>query len=91
MRASESQNCTSAGVTGIIMPHNWSENGKVIEIAIYTNTEEVYGVSPNRLTRELIKLIHKKVAVKGQIIEHPDGNKSIAVQNYTVLKQIVGA
>ena len=74
----------------MIMPHNWNENGKVIQIAIYTNTEEVYGVEHNRFTQELMKLIHKGVTVKGKIREHPDGNKSIAVQNYFVLKEIVG-
>ena len=89
MKASDDKIYTTVDVTGIIMPHNWDENGKVIQIAIYTNTEEVYGVALTRLTQKLIKLIHKKVEVKGKIREHPDGNKSIAVQNYIVLEEIV--
>lgn len=77
-------------ITGIIMPNNWDENGKVIEIALYTNTEEVYAVEHNRLTQELMKLMHNRVEVKGKIRKHPDGNRSISAQNYIVLDQTVG-
>ena len=90
MKASDDQIFVTVDVTGIIMPHNWDENGKVIQIALYTNTEEVYGVTHTRLTPKLMKLIHNRVTVKGKIREHPDGNKSIDVQNYIVLKEIVG-
>jgi hypothetical protein len=75
--------------TGIIMPNNWDENGKVIEIALYTNTEDLYTVEQNSLTQELIKFMHKRVEIKGKIRKHPDGKKSIAVQNYMVLEKII--
>ena len=76
-------------VTGIIMPNNWDENGKVIEIALYTNTEEVYAVEHNSLTQELISLLQKKVEIKGKIRKHPDGNRSISAHNYIVLDETV--
>ena len=74
-------------VTGIIMSNNWDENGRVTEIAIYTNTEDVYPVEQNSLAHELIKFMHLKVEIKGKIRKHPDGKKSIAVQNYVVLEE----
>ena len=76
-------------VTGIIMPSNWDETGRIIEIALYTNTEDVYTVEQNRLTQELIKLMHKKVEIEGKIRKHLDEKKSIAAQNYIVLGKTV--
>ena len=71
------------------MPNNWDENGRVTEIALYTNTEDVYTVEQNSLTQELIKFMHARVEIKGKIRKHPDGKKSIAVQNYLVLKELL--
>ena len=78
-------------MTGIIMPHNWDENGKVIEVALYTNTEKVYTLQHNSLTPELIGLLQKKVEIKGRIRKHPNEVKSITVQNYLVLEDIIDA
>ena len=75
-------------VTGIIMPNNWDENGRVIEIALYTNTEDLYTVEQNSLTQELIKFMHTRVEIRGKIRKLPDGKKSIAVQNYMVLEEM---
>ncbi len=69
------------------MPNNWDDNGKIIEIALYTNTEEVYAVEHNSLIQELIGLLQKKVGIEGKIRKHPDGNRSITVQNYIVLDE----
>jgi hypothetical protein len=89
MKSSDDQIPATADVTGLIMPHNWDENGKVIQIAIYTNTEEIYEVSQNRLSQELMRLIHKRVKVKGRIRERPDGNRSMVAQKYVVREEIV--
>ncbi len=75
--------------TGIIMPHNWDENGRIIEIALYTNSEEVYALEHNRLTQELMNFIQKRVEIKGNIRKHPDGNKSISAHNYIILDETV--
>ena len=77
----------NSDVTGIIMPNSWDENGKVIEIALYTNTEEVYALEDNSLTQELISLLQKKVGIEGKIRKHPDGNRSISAHNYIVLDE----
>ncbi|MGB9440564.1 MAG: hypothetical protein WCB15_21645 [Desulfobacterales bacterium] len=76
-------------IIGIIMPNNWDENGKVIEIALYTNQEEIYALEDNSLTQELISLLQKKVEIKGKIRKHPDGNRSISVHYYILLNETV--
>ena len=77
---------TSADVSGIIIPHNWDEEGRIIEIALYTNTEEIYGMEHNSLTQGLMHLMHKRIVVNGIIKDCPGGAKSIAVQNYFELE-----
>ena len=78
-------------ITGIIMPHNWSADGKVTQLAIYTNEEEVYLVEHNRLEQELIIHINRKVEVKGKKSERLDGKKYIRIQNYFVLEETVNS
>ena len=74
-------------ITGIIIPSNWDENGNVIQIAIYTNKEEVYLVEHNRQERELLKHIKKRVEVKGKKSERLDGKNYIGVQKYMLLEE----
>ena len=71
-------------VIGIIIPNNWDENGRVVQIAIYTNKEDVYLVEHNRREKELLNFINKRVSVKGKVVEGIDGNKLMAVNNYSV-------
>ena len=73
-------------IAGIIMPRSWDEKGKVIEIALYTDKEEIYAVEDNRLTRALMDHMQMPVEVKGKIRKHPDGNKSIAAYGYKIRK-----
>ena len=71
-------------VTGIIIPNNWDENGRVVQLAIYTNKEDVYLVEHSRQGKELLDHINKRVVIKGEIGEGIDGNKLIVVNNYSV-------
>ena len=81
---------TPADVTGIIMPNRWDKNGRVIEIAIYTGTEEVYRVVHNRLAHQIMmNFMHRRIAVQGQISKRLDGNMTIAIQEFSVLEEIV--
>jgi len=74
-------------ITGLILPHNWDDDGRIIEIAIYTNTEEIIAVEHSTLTRELLPLLQKSVEIRGKTREHPDGKKLLAAQNFTVLEK----
>jgi hypothetical protein len=89
MKASDNQIYSNADISGIIMPHNWDENGMVIQIAIYTNNEEVYLIEHNRKEKELFNYINKRVAVKGKILKRNIGNQCIVVKNYLVLEEDV--
>ena len=71
-------------VIGIIIPNNWDENGRVVQIAIYTDTEDVYLVEHNRQEKELLNHLKKRVAVKGKIVEGNEGKKLIVVNNFSV-------
>ena len=75
-------------ITGIIMPSNWDDRGRIIEIALYTDTEEVYTVERNRLTGELMNFLHRSVEINGKISQHPSGNKTIAAQDFSPQREI---
>lgn len=78
-------------ITGIIMPHDWSEDGRIMQIAIYTDKEEVYLVEHSRLEQELIIHINRKVEVKGKKSENLDGKQYIGVQNYFILDEVANS
>jgi hypothetical protein len=73
-------------ITGIILPQSWDKSGKVVEVALYTDKEDVYPVEDNRLTRALMDLTQKQVEVKCKIQKRDDGSPSIIVQNYRLLE-----
>jgi hypothetical protein len=87
MKPSDNHTFPAADVTGIIMPHNWDDNGRITQIAVYTNKEEVYLVEPNQKEKELLTCINKQVAVKGQILRGGAGNLTVVVKNYSVLAE----
>jgi hypothetical protein len=87
MKSSDKQIYPTDDVAGIIMPHNWDDNGQVSQIAIYTNKEEVYLVEHNKKEKELLKYIKKRVAVKGKILRGNAGNPIVVIKNYFVLAE----
>jgi hypothetical protein len=87
MKTYKNQIYPTADITGIIMPHNWDENGKVIQIAIYTNKEEVYLVEHNQEAKELLNYINKRVAVKGKILTRNDTSQLVFVKNFLILAE----
>ncbi|MGB5747047.1 MAG: hypothetical protein WBM69_08710 [Desulfobacterales bacterium] len=78
---------TPADVTGIIMPNSWDKNGRIIEIAVYTSTEEIYRVVHNSLAQEMMmNFMHRRIAAQGQISERLDGSMTIAIQKFSALE-----
>jgi len=69
-------------ITGIVIPNNWDETGRIIGVALYTNNEEVYTVEHSSLAEELMTFMHQSVKVNGKIRQYPDGSKSIVADNY---------
>jgi hypothetical protein len=87
MKPSDNQISLTADVTGIIMPHNWDDNGQVTQIAIYTKKEEVYLVGHNQNEKKLLKYINKRVAVKGKKLLGNDGSQIIVARTFIVLAE----
>jgi hypothetical protein len=66
-------------IEGQVIPNQWDENGKIIEIAIHTDNEEIYIVAHNRVEGVLLNQLHETVRIQGKIMERLDGNKLIHV------------
>ena len=69
-------------ISGIVIPDQWDANGKVVTVAIHTNSEKVFLVEHNRIGNDLLRLIHKEVHVTGKIRERFDGKTSIGIKSY---------
>jgi len=69
-------------ISGIVMPNNWDETGRITGIALYTNNEEVYTLENNHLTEELMNFMHQNVKINGRIRQYPDGRQSIVAGSY---------
>jgi DNA polymerase elongation subunit (family B) len=87
MKTYKNQIYPTGDVIGIIMPHHWDENGRVIQVAIYTNKEEVYLVEHNQKEKELLNYINKRVAVKGEILTRNDTGQLVFVKNFLILAE----
>ena len=68
------------GITGIILPNQWDENGNIIGVSVYTDREEIYIVAQNKRIKELVSLIQTKVRLEGEIKEGLDGKKFVYVK-----------
>jgi hypothetical protein len=84
MIPSDDKAYSTEDITGIIMPHNWDDNGQVTQIAIYTNKEEIYVVEHNQNEKELMNYINKRVAIKGKLLRENADNPFVVVKNYFV-------
>jgi len=73
------------GLEGLIIPNQWDAKGKIIGIAIHTNTEDVYLVAHNRMEHELLSHLHLNVGVQGKIMERLDGSKLIHVKSFKLI------
>ena len=72
-------------ISGIIIPGEWDENGKVIGLAIETTDEEKYLVYKNNKGKELLEFIHYKVEATGTVRadEHDDSIIKVNRHNLT--------
>ena len=74
-------------ISGIVIPAQWDENGRVITVTIHTNNEKEFLVEHTRTGNELLNLIHKKVEVTGKIREQLDGKKCIGIKSYKTVEE----
>jgi len=74
-------------IKGIIIPSQWDDKGKIIGVSINTNDEKEYLIEPIGAGKDLLNLIHQKVAVRGKVRQRIDGNKLIRVNNYKTIEE----
>lgn len=73
-------------ISGIIIPGEWNENGKVIGIVIETTDEEKYLVYQNNKGKELLELIQYKVEATGTVGVDEHGDMTIKVNRYNLIR-----
>jgi hypothetical protein len=74
-------------ITGIVVPEGWDANDNVIRVGIKTSDYRGYVVEHNRLGKELMSLVNKKVRVKGRVRERLDGEFMLNVDSYELIMQ----
>jgi hypothetical protein len=73
-------------ITGIILPTKWGEQGKPIRIAIHTDNRKEYQIDFSGAGKELLNLTYKKVKVQGKLREQLNGQATLCVLQYQILK-----
>lgn len=73
-------------MSGLIIPANWDDNGKVIGVAISTAAENVDLEGRGVAGIELLKLVHKEVEIQGFVDWGPQGKK-LLVDNFVIKKR----
>jgi hypothetical protein len=69
----------------VITPAKWDENGNIVGVSIQTLNEEEYIVEFNKIGRELIACLHKRVEASGSIRERLDGKRILKVASYKMI------
>lgn len=70
-------------IKGIIIPAEWDKEGKVITTAIVTFNEDLFVISNNRFSRDLLNHLRKTVTITGNVTIH-DSFKEININQFQV-------
>ena len=73
-------------ISGIIIPGEWDENGKVIGIVIETTDEEKYLVYKNNKGKELFEFTQYKVDATGIVTADEHGDMTIKMNRYNLIR-----
>lgn len=69
-------------ISGIVVPSQWDDTGKITGLTIQSFNENEYLVESRKIGKDLNSLLHKKVEVTGRVKEHLDGKKTIRIQAF---------
>ncbi|MBC8392023.1 MAG: hypothetical protein H8E17_05595 [Deltaproteobacteria bacterium] len=78
---------SQALIKGIIIPSQWDDKGKIIGVSINSNDEKAYLIEPIGAGKDLLNLIHQKLAVRGKVRQRIDGNKLIRVTDCKTIEE----
>lgn len=68
---------------GVVVPHAWDNEGKVLQIAIAASDEREYPVRREGKGRELESMLHRAVEVVGRIITGEGSSQEIIIVEVT--------
>jgi len=70
---------------GVVTSAKWDENDNIIGVSIQTLDEEEYIVEFNKIGRELITCLHKRVEASGSVRERMDGKQILKIISYKMI------
>ena len=73
-------------ISGIVVAHDWDDDGNVISVALATPLEDEYVVRDGASGEDLVELIGSKIVATGVVSSDSDWTKVIAVERYEVLE-----
>lgn len=75
-------------ITGVVIPVDWDQNGKVLATAIATRDEDEFRIDTSGKGKKLLELIHENVCVNG-VVREEEGKKVITVKQYSLQRKRV--
>jgi len=66
-------------VKGVVVPHAWDQDGRILQIAIAASDEREYPVRREGRGRELEGMLHRPVEVLGKIISREGSSQEIVI------------
>lgn len=69
-------------VTGIVIANQWDKDGNIVGLSIYTDNEDVFWVTKNRLYWDLLHSVQKKIIAKGKISRLPENRNRLYVNSF---------
>lgn len=72
-------------VTGVIVPSDWTDEGRVTRIAIFATDEKEYLIDPKDKGKELMARINAKVEIEGEVTPRIDGPATIVISRYRLI------
>ena len=71
-------------IHGLVIPVDWDGEGRVTAVGISSFDEVEYLLHQNAKAREMLSLIHRRVRVRGRLLEDFRGRKVLTVLHYTM-------
>ena len=68
-------------LTGVLVPDQWEENGKITGLALLTNDESKYVVNSKKIKQDITPMLRKKIEVSG-LLNTKAHEKTILVTDF---------
>lgn len=81
---------TTANLNGVILPSEWDDADRLVEVVLYSPEDGELVVSPQGAGHKLLGHTHCRVAVQGRVSSR-DGRRVVEVLNYKILADAAGS